>query len=57
MENTTKEVPRDEINDASCHASELQEVVMDAADRHDDEHLYLAARSLAELNDRLNELA
>lgn len=52
----TKEIPQHELEDASCHAAEVQEVVMDAADRHDDNHLYLAARSLKELNKRLDNI-
>ena len=57
MEATTKEISARELEDAACHASELHEVVMAAADRLDDNHLYLAARSLEELNEGLNELA
>ena len=57
MESNTKEISARELKDAACHASELHEVVMAAADRLDDNHLYLAARSLQELNEELNELA
>jgi len=57
MESNTKEVSVRELEDVACHASEAQEVVMAAADRLDDNHLYLAARSLEELNESLNELA
>jgi len=57
MEDTTKEIPRNELDDASCHASEVQEVVQDAADRLDDNHLHLAARSLDELAENLDEIA
>ena len=57
MESNTKEISARELEDAACHASELHEVVMAAADRLDDNHLYLAARSLQELNEELSELA
>jgi hypothetical protein len=57
MEGDTNEIPDHKLEDAACHASEVQEVVMAAADRHDDNHLYLAARSLSELNEEPNQLA
>ena len=57
MDETTKEIPEHELVDAACHASELQEVVFAAANRLDDNHLYLAARSLEELNENLASMA
>ena len=57
MESNTKEVSEHELVDAACHASELREVVLAAADRLDDNHLYLAARGLEELNENLADMA
>jgi len=43
--------------DMACHADELHHVIQAAADRHDDAHLRLAAKSLEQLNDKLNAVA
>jgi hypothetical protein len=56
-EDDTMTVLTRSLEDAACHASELHELVQAAADRLGDDHLYLAARSLQELNEDLNELA
>lgn len=53
----SRTAPFYELEDAACHADEAQSVAQAAADRLDDPHVRMLARSLDELNDRLNELA
>jgi len=57
IQKETNDLSSRKLEDAACHADEVREVVQREADRLDSNHLHLAARSLAQLNDELNELA
>lgn len=60
METTTQETNTltgsSPLEDVSNHCDELHQVVVNAADEHDDQRLYVVARSLAELSEDLREL-
>jgi len=51
-----RDFDKSDFLDLAAHAAEIQSVVLDRADAHDDEKLYLAARSLKTLNRRLGNL-